>query len=197
MMRKEIDARGLICPQPVILTKKALEQIKEGQITTIVDNKTAKENVVKLARNMTCSVNIEEIGQDYYINIFKEKPGEEVHLKDPAGKNGLVVLIGKDCMGAGDKELGQVLIKGFIKTLLEVYPFPETMIFLNSGVNLTVEGSEVINSLKELEKMGVEILSCGTCLNYFNLEEKLAVGQISNMYTIAEKLFNAVNTITV
>lgn len=196
-MKNEIDARGLNCPQPVILTKKALERIEKGRITTIVDNNIAKENVIKLAKNMTCDVSIEEIGQDYYINILKEKPTEQVDLKESAGKNGLVILIGKNTMGIGDRELGQILIKGFIKTLLEVYPLPETIIFLNSGVNLTVEGSEVINTLRELEEMGVEILSCGTCLNYYNLEEKLAVGQISNMYSISEKLLNAVNTISV
>jgi len=196
-MKKEIDARGLNCPQPVILTKKALEQIEEGQVTTIVNNKAAKENVIKLAQNMTCNVDIEEIGQDYYINIFKQKPLENIDLEESAGKNGLVVLIGKDTMGAGDRTLGQILIKGFIMTLLEVYPLPEAIIFINSGVNLTVEGSDVINTLKELEKTGVEILSCGTCLNYYNLQEKLAVGQISNMYTITEKLLNGENTITV
>ena len=196
-MKKQIDARGLNCPQPVILTKKALDEIEKGQVTTIVNNNIAKENIVKLAQNMTCNINIEEIGQDYYINIFKEKKCACINEDECIDKENIVVLVGKDAMGSGDNILGQILVKGFLKTLIEVYPLPKVIIFVNSGVNLTVEGSDIINSLKELERMGIEILSCGTCLNYYNLENKLAVGQISNMYTIAEKLLNSENVITI
>lgn len=196
-MKKEVDARGLNCPQPVILTKKALEEIKEGQVTTIVNSEIAKENVKKLAQSMTCDVSIEKVGGDYYINIFKEKALKDIDLKEPVDKSGLVVLIGSDTLGTGDRTLGQILIKGYIKTLAEVCPLPETIIFVNSGVNLTVEGSEAIDSLKELEELGVEILSCGTCLDYYNLKDRLAVGQVSNMYSIVEKLNNAENTVRI
>jgi selenium metabolism protein YedF len=194
-MERQVDARGLNCPQPVILTKKALDEIEEGKIITIVNNEVAKENVKKLAQSMTCSVDIQEIGGDYYINIFKQKGTQELGKENPAEKNGLIILVGSDTLGTGDRTLGQILMKGYIKTLLDVSPIPETMIFVNSGVNLTVEGSEVLKSLKNLEELGVEILSCGTCLDYYNLKEKLAVGQISNMYTIVEKLNNGENTI--
>jgi selenium metabolism protein YedF len=194
-MERQVDARGLNCPQPVILTKKALDEIEEGKIITIVNNEVAKENVKKLAQSMTCSVDIQEIGGDYYINIFKQKGTQELGKENPAEKNGLIILVGSDTFGTGDRTLGQILMKGYIKTLLDVSPIPETMIFVNSGVNLTVEGSEVLKSLKKLEELGVEILSCGTCLDYYNLKEKLAVGQISNMYTIVEKLNNGENTI--
>jgi selenium metabolism protein YedF len=193
-MEKQIDARDMNCPLPVILTKKALDEIEEGRVVAIVNSETAKENISKLARSMTCSIDIEQVGAEYHINIFKQKTaaGVESHA---ATRNGLVVLIGSDMLGEGDKTLGRVLMKAYINTLVEVWPVPETLIFVNSGVNLAVDGSEVLESLKRLEGMGVEILCCGTCLNYYHLEDKLAVGQISNMYVIVEKLNNAENTI--
>jgi selenium metabolism protein YedF len=196
MLEKQIDARGLNCPQPVILTKKALDEMEEGKVVTIVNTETARENVRKLADSMTCSVDIQEVGGDYHINIFKQKNLEGPEFENVAGKNGLIVLIGSDNFGTGDNTLGKILMNSYIKTLVEVCPLPETVIFLNSGVNLSVEGSGTLGALQKLEEMGVEILSCGTCLDYYNVKEKLAVGHISNMYTIAEKLNNAENAIT-
>lgn len=197
MVEKQIDARGLNCPQPVILTKKALDQMKEGRVVTIVNSETARENIKKLADSMTCSVDVQQVGSDYHISIFKQKGLAGPEYERTANKNGLVVLIGSDVFGTGDKTLGGILMKSYIKTLAEVCPLPETIIFVNSGVNLSVDGSEVVNALRRLEDMGVEILSCGTCLDYYNVKERLAVGQISNMYTIAEKLSNADNTINI
>lgn len=195
-MNKQIDARGLNCPQPVILTKKALDEAGEGKITTIVNSETAKENVRKLAQSMMCDVDIHQVGGDYYIDIFKQKEIQEIGGGSPSEHSGLIVFIGSDTLGSGDRVLGQVLMKAYLKTLLDMCPLPETMIFVNSGVNLTVQGSEVLDSLKGLEEAGVEILSCGTCLDYYTLKDKLAVGQVSNMYTIVEKLNNGENTIT-
>ncbi|HZX46535.1 MAG TPA: sulfurtransferase-like selenium metabolism protein YedF [Clostridia bacterium] len=194
-MEKQIDARGLDCPQPVILTKKALDEMEEGKVVTIVNSETARENVKKLADSLTCSVDVQQVGGDYYISIFKEKSLEGPKFENLAGKNGLVIVIGADTLGTGDTTLGRILMKAYLKTLAEVCPLPETIIFLNSGVNLSVEGSEALEALRELEGMGVEILSCGTCLDYYNVKDKLAVGQVSNMYTIAEKMNNGENTI--
>lgn len=194
-MEKQVDARGLNCPQPVILTKKALDEIEEGRVITIVNSETARENVKKLADSMTCSVDIQQIGGDYHISIFKEKGLEGPGFENVAGKNGLVILIGSDILGTGDRTLGQILMKTYLKTLAEICPLPETIIFLNSGVNLSVEGSEALEALRRLEEMGVEILSCGTCLDYYGVKDNLAVGQVSNMYTIAEKMNNGENTI--
>ncbi len=194
-MEKHIDARGLNCPQPVILTKKALEEIKEGRVVTIVNSETARENVKKLAHSMTCSVDIQDIGGDYHISIFKGKSLAVPEFENVAGRNGLIILIGSDNFGSGDRTLGQILMKAYISTLVEVCPLPETIIFLNSGVNLSVEGSGALEALHKLEKMGVELLSCGTCLDYYQVKEKLAVGQVTNMYTIAEKMNNGENTI--
>jgi selenium metabolism protein YedF len=194
-MEKQIDARGLDCPQPVILTKKALDEMEEGKVVTIVNSEAARENVKKLADSLTCSVDVQQVGGDYYISIFKEKGLEGPKFENVAGKNGLVIVIGTDTLGTGDITLGRILMKAYLKTLAEVCPLPETIIFLNSGVNLSVEGSEALEALRELEGMGVEILSCGTCLDYYKVKDKLAVGQVSNMYTIAEKMNNGENTI--
>ena len=194
-MEKQVDARGLNCPQPVILTKKALDEMEEGKVVTIVSSETARENVKKLADSMTCSVDVQEVGGDYYISIFKEKGLEGPGFEDAAEKNGLIIVIGTDTLGTGDGTLGRILMKAYLKTLAEVCPLPETIIFLNSGVNLSVEGSEVLETLRALEGMGIELLSCGTCLDYYKVKDKLAVGHVSNMYTIAEKMNNGVNTL--
>ncbi len=195
-MERQIDARGLDCPQPVILTKKALEEIEGGKVTTIVDSEIARENIKKLAANMTCSVDIQKVGSDFHISIFKERGLEGAKFENIADKNGLIILLSSDTLGSGDKTLGRVLMNAYLKTLVEVCPLPETIILMNSGVNLSVEGSDALKPLRELEARGVEVLSCGTCLDYYNVKDNLAVGQASNMYAIAEKLNDAVNAIT-
>lgn len=198
-MDRQVDARGMNCPLPVIHTKKALEAIDKGIVTTIVDNEVAKENVSKLAKSLDLKVNIQENQGNYYISIVKDHNIAEMEVAniqcDASPKKDLVILISKDRLGEGSEELGKVLMKGYIYTLTEVTPYPKAILFLNSGVNLVIEGSEVIQHLRTLESNGVEILSCGTCLDYFKVKDKLMVGGIGNMYTIVEKLNNAKNTI--
>lgn len=199
MNKKEIDARGMDCPLPVVHTKKALEDMEEGVVTTIVAGEVAKENVLKLAKSMSLEVDIKQNSQgDYYIYISKEKQAETVgsEASSPDNKEDFLILITKDKLGGGSDELGAVLMSGYLYALTEVSSYPSCIIFLNGGVKLTVEGSQVLEAIRILESEGVEILSCGTCLNYFELEDKLAVGSASNMFTIAEKLNEAGNTIT-
>ncbi len=198
-MYKEVDARGMNCPLPVIETKKALEEISKGRVTTIVDNEVAKENVSRLAKSLDCKIDIKEIRGSFYIDIFKESgisEGTAINLQASirADKD-LVILISNDKFGKGSDELGRLLMKGYIYALTEIIPLPKTLILLNGGVNLAIEGSQSIKDLCLLETQGVEILSCGTCLDYFKVKNKLMVGGISNMYTIVEKLNNAKNTI--
>lgn len=201
-MNKEIDARGLDCPLPVIHTKKALENINKGRITTIVDNEVAKENVSKLARSMDLKVDIKQSHGDYYIDIFKEGQIGTVDLEalnlqcDIDNKKDFVILITKDKLGTGSDELGGLLMGSYLYALTESSQYPTSVIFLNGGVKLTVEDSGALEHIRSLESSGVEILSCGACLDYFRLKDKLAVGSISNMYTIVEKLNSAGNTIT-
>ena len=199
MNKKEIDARGMDCPLPVVHTKKALEDMEEGIVTTIVTGEVAKENVLKLAKSMGLEVDIKQNSQgDYYIYISKEKQAETVgsEVLSPDNEEDFLILITKDKLGGGSDELGAVLMSGYLYALTEVSSYPSSIIFLNGGVKLTVEGSQVLEAIRILESEGVEILSCGTCLNYFELEDKLAVGSASNMFTIAEKLNEACNTIT-
>lgn len=200
-MNKEVDTRGMNCPLPVIHTKKALEAIETGKITTIVDNDVAKENVLKLAKSMDLKVDIKEAQGNYYIDIFKNQVTDLVGLEsldiqcNINNKKDLVILISTDILGEGSEELGRLLMKSYLYALTEVKPYPKSVIFLNAGVKLAIEGSEAVEHIRTLESYGVEILSCGTCLDYFKIKDKLTVGGISNMYTIVEKLNNASNTI--
>lgn len=196
-MKKEVDARGKACPKPVIMTKKALDEIESGVVITIVDNEVAKENVCKLAKSMNYNFEVEKTkDKDFLIYITK---GDVVEAENNTCQlnifKDMTIVFGSDKMGEGSDELGKILMKGYIYTLTESIPYPSTLLFLNSGVKLTTEGSEVIDDLKKLEEQGVEILSCGTCLDFYNLNDKLKVGEVTNMYTIVEEMKNATNTI--
>jgi selenium metabolism protein YedF len=187
-MAQIIDAKGLVCPQPVLLTKKALEQ--EDTITVIVDNEPAVENIKRLGKTMGCTLQTEKMEDGtFQIHLSREADVCAVMPLDVSCTTGpLVIAISSDRMGRGDDELGYVLIRSFVHTILSLEPLPQTGIFYNTGVKLTVKGSEVIDDLKELEKKGVAILVCGTCLNYFGISKDLSVGVISNMYDIASTM---------
>jgi len=194
----EVDARGLDCPKPVIQTKKAIESAGVNNVLAIVDNKTAKENISKLATSLNCNFTIEEIGADFYIDIYKgEVLAKEIMPEKKPSIHEIVIVVGKDKLGEGNDELGEVLMNGYFYTLTEVQPYPKAILFLNSGVNLTIEGSKVLEHLRILESIGVEILSCGTCLDYYMAKDKLAVGGVSNMFTIVEHMNKAKNTIRI
>jgi selenium metabolism protein YedF len=189
-----IDARGLSCPHPVVLTKKALEEADE--VTTIVDNETAKENVSRLAASQGCQVSIEEKEEGIYLHLTKTATGLEESPVTPVSRATLL-LIASNSLGRGEEELGDILMRSFIHTLGEVTPKPNRIIFINSGVKLVTKGSEVIDDLHALEDQGVEILACGTCLGYYNLKEAVEIGQVSNMYDIASALLQAGKVIAI
>lgn len=195
-MSINVDARGLACPQPVIATKKALESITDGIVTVIVDNAAAKENVTKFAAANNCGSSVEEQGGHYYLTITKGAGEISDRPVSPAAGNSLVYLITQETLGHGSSELGTVLIKSFFYTLREKEPLPKTVMFLNSGVKLAVENSPVLEHLQALAGSGVQVLSCGTCLDYYGLKEKLAVGAVTNMYAIVDELSGADRAIT-
>lgn len=201
-MKKEIDARGEPCPKPVIMTKKALEEIIEGSVSTTVDNEVAKENISKLANSMNFKYDVEKNSdENFIINIIKGvseevKEEENTNICEPNIFKDTTITIGSDKMGEGAEELGRILMKGFIYSLTESLPYPSTILLFNDGVKLTIEGSESLEDFKILQEAGVEILSCGTCLNYYDIADKLQVGEVTNMYTIVEKMKNATNTIS-
>lgn len=188
-LMKEIDCRGLACPQPVITTKKALEEMAEGELMVIVDNPSARDNVERFARSQGAMVNVEKKGNDFHLRIQKKGAYDLAESAKKAEK--VVVYVNSNLMGVGEDPLGAILMRSFLKTLLDLKPIPSRLIFVNSGVRLTTEGSEVLESLKALSEKGAEILSCGTCLDFYRLKEKLRIGIISNMYDIAQSLLEA------
>ena len=187
-MTNIIDARGLSCPKPVILTKRALAEITEGSISVLVDNQTAVNNISAFADSTGLVADVEAVGKDFHITIEKM-----ACLISPAVKksNNIVLLINSDCFGGGDEEFSRTLMRNFIFALTEVDPKPKTALFVNSGIKYTTEGSQVLESLQKLTDGGMEILSCGSCLDFYQCKDKLAIGSVTNMYTIAEKLLNA------
>ncbi len=187
-----IDARGKPCPQPVIMARRGLSE--SSQITVIVDNATARENIAGMARSQGHDVCVEERADGIYLHITARGAPRTAPAPAPAAAPAagpLVVLFAADTMGRGPEELGAILIRSLLHTLTEVQPCPDTLIFVNTGVRLVVAGSPVLEDLQALAGRGVQLLACGTCLSYFELKEQVAVGTISNMYTIAETLLGA------
>ncbi len=194
-----VNAIGDACPIPVVKTKKAIEALTADEtVVVLVDNETALQNVTKAARTMGFEVQQETVSdKEFKITIQVVKgvaaPAEEA----PAAcccegyKKNYVVAVSSDKMGEGREELGKVLIKAFFFALTQQDELPGTIIFYNGGVKLSTEGSPVLEDLKNLAAQGVEVISCGTCLNFYQLSEKLAVGEISNMYDIVEHLRKA------
>lgn len=205
MKKIKVDAMGDQCPIPVIKTKKALKEITETTLVEVhVDNEIAVQNLSKMAKQKNLEYKCEKLEEQHYIIKIKaeaEAEGVSIQQKAPAEndkeicypdrKSNTVVVLSSNQMGNGSEELGQILMKGFIFALTELDELPSTVLLYNSGVKLSTEGSNSIEDLKTLQAQGVEILSCGTCLNYYNLTEKLQVGDVTNMYFILEKMAQA------
>jgi selenium metabolism protein YedF len=189
---KEIDCRGMACPLPVVTVKKAIEEGKKT-FTVLVDNEAAREIVRRFGESQGYGVAIkEETAGLYRLTLTFVSDSEP--MDKPAAiteKEKIVVYISRQEMGAGNDELGMILMRAFLKTLQEFQPPPWRMVFLNSGVKLTTIGSPVLGVLAELENAGVEILSCGTCLDYFQLKTELKAGKVTNMYEIIASLASA------
>ena len=196
-MTQTVDARGLPCPQPVIMTRNALRE--GGDVTTIVDNDTARHNVTRMAERAGYTVQVEEREDGIYLHIGgagslqRKAAPQTAPAGVPSASDGwLVLVVPGEHMGRGEHaELGEILMRGFFHTLGEVELRPAVIIFFNRGVKLEVEGSTVVQDLQALRERGTEILACGTCLDYYGLKGQVAVGEVSNMYTIAETMLRA------
>ena len=190
-----VNAMGDQCPIPVVKTIKAIGRMSEaGTVETLVDNAVAVQNLTKLAKSKGLAVSSEKLEEKrFVVRIAVEDPSAvqgdtaDVSCQLDARKNTVAVFDAK-VMGRGDDALGETLMKGFIYALSQLEELPSTMLFYNGGAQLTVEGSVSLEDLKSMEAQGVEILTCGTCLNFYGLGDKLAVGSVTNMYTIVEKL---------
>ena len=194
-----VNAIGDACPIPVVKTRKAMETIKGSEVVeTLVDNEIAVENLKKMAGQMGYQVKDQKLEEGKYsvqIMVTEAEKTEKIQADicdcRPTAASDKVVVIRSNVMGEGDPELGKVLIKGFIYALSQQEELPKTILFYNGGACLTCEGSASLDDLKELEHRRVKILTCGTCLNFYGLSEKLKVGEVTNMYEIAETMSKA------
>lgn len=193
-MVTEIDCRKQTCPLPVVNTKKALEQSADNNLLVVVDNIVSRDNVRRFVQSQGHDVKIEDRGGNlYYMHVTRNpKAGKKAAgAANVPTTGGVVVFITTDQLGVGDERLGGILMKAFLNTLHDSEPKPEKIMFINNGVKLTTEGSEVLDSLAALTADGVQIMSCGTCLNYYGILDKLKFGIAGNMYDIVNSLLEA------
>jgi len=198
MNTKIVDARGELCPKPLIMTKKALKQ-NDGSFTVLLDNDVAFQNVQRFLMDNEVAYHSDETNGEFQVAVAMNgtmdllKPQAEEYCVVSEDKSAIknVICFKSDRMGDGPEELGEILIQAFCNTIKEVEPLPSKIICYNSGVKLIANDSPVLASLKELEQLGVSISGCGACLNYFELQDEVGVGQIGNMYDILETLSNA------
>lgn len=191
-MREIIDARGLACPQPVLRVKKSLEQFDE--IEVLVDNPAALENIRRFAVSSGCVERFEKRPDGgFRISIVKSNVEPQVSGGEKKGSvNGpTVICLSADTMGRGDETLGDLLMKAFVHTLAELTPQPDVVVLYNTGIHLAKSGTQTAEDLRILSEKGLTILVCGTCVNYFGVQDQIHVGTISNMYDIADTLAQA------
>lgn len=199
---REIDCRGLNCPEPVLKTKEALMKNPGATLEVIVDNETARENVLRFARKQGRTVQWKQKEDFYQIYISGSDQTDkitanEVIISDKIADRGAVLLVSTDQLGQGSSELGNLLMRNFLYTLTKREDHPQALVFMNTGVKLCIDDSPVIDELAELQSKGVQILVCGTCLDYYQLKEQHRAGEVSNMYDISDLLFSGRQVITI
>lgn len=201
-MAKRLDARGLHCPAPVLLAKDTLEREDLNALEIMVDNESSRENVTRFLASRGFSVTDIQEGADFLLRAERAAGIGETKLPEssarvlPSTTAKTLVLIGSDRLGSGDDELGRKLMISYIKTLKEMGDELWQLIFVNNGVKLTIEQSDVLPELQEYERSGITILACGTCLNHFGLNDAKRVGQTTNMLDIVTAMQLADKVIT-
>ena len=202
-MEKIIDCRGLACPLPVVNAKKAAEDLTAGDVLVVqVDNEIAVQNLTRFAEHKGFSVSAEKKNDNEYAvtmsiagAVAEEAKEEEVACVMDTRRKGMLVVLSGNVMGTGDAKLGTSLMKAFVFALTKQDQLPDTILCYNTGAYLTCEGADTLEDLKLLESEGVTVLTCGTCLDFYGLKEKLAVGGVTNMYDIVERMENAAQII--
>jgi selenium metabolism protein YedF len=194
----QVNAMGEACPIPVVKTKKTVDAMTQSDtLETLVDNEIAVQNLTKFAASRGFAVKSQKMGEKEYKVIIEVKKEEKAETAEEEisciadTRSDTVVVISSPRMGEGKDDLGEVLMKGFIYALTQQDTLPGTILFYNGGAVLTCEGSPALEDLRTMEAQGVKILTCGTCLNYYGLTDKLAVGEVTNMYVIAETMTKA------
>ena len=201
-MEKIIDCKGMACPLPVVNAKKAAEAMSLGDVLTVlVDNEIAVQNLSRFAEHKGFGVSAQKRGEKEYAVIMSisgetvESKEEEVACVMDSRRKGMLVVLSGNVMGTGDAKLGTSLMKAFVFALTKQDQLPDTILCYNTGAYLTCEGADTLEDLKLLESEGVTILTCGTCLDFYGLKEKLAVGGVTNMYDIVERMESAAQII--
>ncbi|WP_303720659.1 sulfurtransferase-like selenium metabolism protein YedF [Malonomonas rubra] len=189
----QLDYSQLQCPHPVVETRKQILATPDEILSVLVGDQTAKENVIRLAEKMGYLTSWETEGPNYRLTLTPDSPQQQKAPQTILAtvRGNVVIFCASDQMGSGDLEFGQVLLKNFFVTLLELDSLPDLILFVNSGVKLVCAGSEALEALNSLACRGVDIASCGLCLDYYNLKEKLKVGRVTNMLEIAEAQMQA------
>ena len=197
-MEKIIDARGMACPLPVVNAKKASEELHPGDTLIVrVDNEIAVQNLRRFAEHKGFAALGEKKGEkEYTVTMRIGAAAENVEPEETAcavdtRRKGMLVVLSANTMGTGDEKLGKALMKAFVFALTRQDTLPETVLCYNTGAFLTCEGADTLKDLKLLESEGVTVLTCGTCLDFYGLKEKLAVGGVTNMYDIVERMESA------
>jgi len=189
---KTIDCRNMACPQPVVTVKRALEESPGESLTVLVDGGAPRENVSRFAANRGLMVAEAPVEGGYSLVLSGNGIFPEVGKTNaPVGEGKSIMLVGSDRLGDGPEELGRLLMKNFMITLLDVTELPDRIFFINTGVLLTTAGSEIVEVLEKLENQGCEVFSCGVCLDFFHCKDKLVAGSVTNMFTIAESMLKA------
>ena len=190
-----VDAQGEQCPIPVVKATKALDAMQEpGTLEVHVDNGIAVQNLTRLATSRGLAVSAEKLSDRHFVvtmavETIPEKPAaKEAPACAPDRRGSLVVAVDTATMGRGDDTLGAKLMNGFLFAVSQLEELPKTILFYNGGAKITTGDGPAVEELKKMEAQGVEILTCGTCLDYYGLKDKLAVGSVTNMYTIVETM---------
>ena len=202
-MEKILDCKGMACPLPVVNAKKASEELHAGDVLTVlVDNEIAVQNLTRFAEHKGFGVTAEKRSDKEYAVIMtvsgaagEETREEEIACVMDSRRKGMLVVLSANVMGTGDPKLGTSLMKAFVFALTKQDQLPDTILCYNTGAYLSCEGADTLEDLKLLESEGVTILTCGTCLDFYGLKEKLAVGGVTNMYDIVERMENAAQII--
>ena len=197
MNHPTLDCLGLPCPQPVLRTKEALDQ-GARTVTVLVDNEASQQNLLRFARSQGHRAETATLHNGRFSITVTAVAGAARQPFDPAGYScattespGLVYVISSDSMGRGSDELGWALLQTYIQTIKDVRPLPARILFYNSGVKLVTAASGALGALVQLQELGVEILVCGTCLDFFQLKSAIQVGHISNMHEIMSAMAEA------
>ena len=181
----------MACPAPVVTARRALEEAGGEAVQLLVDAGAPRENVTRFAAGRGFLVAEIEVEGGYALTISGAGAASATLPQKEREQGRTVMLVASDRLGDGPEELGRLLMKNFVITLLDLDEVPDSLLFVNSGVLLTTEGSELLEALEELGNRGVEVLSCGLCLDFFKRKDKLRAGAVTNMFTIAENLMQA------